>query len=368
MWVETLKTGKVRYVERYQNFMTGKQKKISISYDKDTPKNKKEAYAILSERINKASSSLQETEITLKELYRLYGEYQAKTVAHSTYRRNAYTANVILDILGENTIVNKMTAGYIHNRLLDTGKAAATLNEYIIRIKSAINWAYSAEIIPSNACAAKLSLFKDKPHKEKIKDKFLEADELKTLIEAIKIPDWKLTTKFLALSGLRFGEYAALEKTDIDFKNHYIHITKSFDSIDKIVGNTKNSDSIRNVYMQPELEDTAKEIISLMTQRKKLNGIRCKLFIFDTSGNHIEYYSYNKYLKAVSKRTLDHEITPHALRHTHASLLFEKGFSIDEVARRLGHGNSKITRDIYVHITEKLKEKDNEKLSGISIL
>lgn len=60
-------------------------------------------------------------------------------------------------------------------------------------------------------------------------------------------------------------------------------------------------------------------------------------------------------------------ITVHALRHTHASLLLEKGVSIDTISRRLGHKNSKITREIYLHVTEKLKEKDNSQIAAINI-
>lgn len=58
----------------------------------------------------------------------------------------------------------------------------------------------------------------------------------------------------------------------------------------------------------------------------------------------------------------------HELRHTHTSLLLEQGVSIDTISRRLGHENSRITREIYLHVTEKLKERDNEQLARISLL
>ncbi|WP_420901904.1 tyrosine-type recombinase/integrase [Paenibacillus dendritiformis] len=52
-----------------------------------------------------------------------------------------------------------------------------------------------------------------------------------------------------------------------------------------------------------------------------------------------------------------HPITVHGLRHTHASLLFEAGASIKEVQERLGHSNSKMTMDIYTHVTKTVKER-----------
>ena len=46
----------------------------------------------------------------------------------------------------------------------------------------------------------------------------------------------------------------------------------------------------------------------------------------------------------------------------------EQGIDIDTISRRLGHANSRVTREIYLHITEKLKEKENEKLKDIKLL
>lgn len=44
------------------------------------------------------------------------------------------------------------------------------------------------------------------------------------------------------------------------------------------------------------------------------------------------------------------------------------GIDIETIARRLGHENSRITRDIYLHVTEKLIEKDNEQIKHIRIM
>ena len=86
------------------------------------------------------------------------------------------------------------------------------------------------------------------------------------------------------------------------------------------------------------------------------------------SGDYIEYYAYNKYLKENSLKILERGITAHALRHTHASLLLEQGVPIDVISRRLGHENSQVTREIYLHVTEKLKEKDNDRLKNVKII
>ena len=58
----------------------------------------------------------------------------------------------------------------------------------------------------------------------------------------------------------------------------------------------------------------------------------------------------------------------HALRHTHASLLLAEDVSIDTISRRLGHENSQITKDIYLHVTEKLKKADNATIKNLKLI
>ncbi len=53
-------------------------------------------------------------------------------------------------------------------------------------------------------------------------------------------------------------------------------------------------------------------------------------------------------------------ITPHGFRHTHANLLLEAGESIKVVQHRLVHENSKVTMDIYVHITNNAPKKTGQ--------
>ena len=59
---------------------------------------------------------------------------------------------------------------------------------------------------------------------------------------------------------------------------------------------------------------------------------------------------------------------PHIFRHTHTALLAEQGISLDAIARRLGHSNSDVTKQIYFHVTKKLKKLDENALDKVSIL
>lgn len=192
--------------------------------------------------------------------------------------------------------------------------------------------------------------------------------ELKAVLADMCEKQWELLTRFLALSGLRFAEFCALDKKDVDFSLMQIHIRKGYDSVNKEITYTKNCFSERDVHIQPELAEVCREINAFTLRRRLRIGSKSKIFFMSSDGGRINYYSYNKYFKAHTLKVTGKELTPHALRHTHASLLFEQGLSIDEVARRLGHGDSEITRAIYIHVTKKLEEKDAARLDGIQLI
>ena len=46
-------------------------------------------------------------------------------------------------------------------------------------------------------------------------------------------------------------------------------------------------------------------------------------------------------------------LSPHGLRHLHASLLLAEGLPLPEAARRLGHANPSITAAVYAHAISK---------------
>lgn len=369
MWVEETKNGKYKMVERYEDYLTGQMKRVSVTMEKNTAQSRKVAQKALEEKVSKALSKSKTKDVTLKELVEEYRKDQLLTVKKSTYTRNYHACNTIMDILGQNTIVNRMTAKYIRDRFLATEKSSGTLNEHLARFRALVRWGYRNDLLQTVSFLDKIEPFKDQPHKAKIQDKYLESDELKTLLDGMQDEMWMLLTKFLALSGLRFGEAAALLKSDVDLKDKVIRVTKTYDSVNEEVTTVKSVCSIRDVYIQKELEEVCHQLNAQMLKYRLMYGIKdCELFIFAPDGSHVHYYAYNKYLKENSLRLVGRKITVHALRHTHASLLLENGISIDTISRRLGHENSRVTKDIYLHITEKLKRKDNKQIAAVTIL
>lgn len=366
MWVEETKKGKYKYIERYTDPLTGKYRRVSVVLDKNTAQARKQAQRALEEKIRQAES-WEPANITLGELVKKYREEQKKTIKASTYSRNYSACNSIMEILGADSIVNKLNAGYVRESFLATGKAPVTLNEFLTRFKALMRWGYRNDYVSDISYLDKLEKFRDIPHRTKIEGKFLESSELSALLNGMTVKKWKDLTEFLSLSGLRFGEAAALDLPDVDLKTRLIHVSKTYDAAHDIVTSTKTATSTRDVYMQNQLYQLCRH---LKAERLSDNIVLPMSVVFfpGSKRERIEFDCYAKYLRENSERIIGRRITPHTLRHTHASLLMEQGVDIDTISRRLGHANSRVTREIYLHVTEKLKEKENERIRDIKLI
>lgn len=368
MWSEKVKTG-YKFVERYRDPLTGKTRRVSVVMEKDTAQTRKVAQRALDAKIQAAvTASDQPKEVTVSRLIEKYREEQAVTLKASTCRRNYWMGNLMMDVLGKDTLVDALSANYIRTKLIALDRTPEQKNEILKRFKGILKWGYKHDYIKDVSYLDKIEFFKAASHKEKIQDKFLEASEVSDLLNGMNQPVWKCMTRILVLSGLRIGELTALQKSDVSFTDRLIHVTKTFDTVNGVVTDVKTMESRRDVYMQDDLVAAAREMNLLMMKQRMMYGYQTDLFIANEGGGHIKYYAYNKYLKDNSKRILGRSITPHTLRHTHASLFMEQGISVDAISRRLGHADSQITKEIYLHVTKKLQEKENEQIKGLKII
>lgn len=372
MWCEKLKNDKVRFVERYENPMTGKIGKVSVTMEKNSAATRKIALQALTDKIDAKLREITSTplkrEIDLKELVTAYRQDQRASVAASTYKRNYFACESLVRILGADTLINRINAGYVREKFNDTGDGNGTLNERLARFKALIRWGYENDYIEDIRYLDKLKKFQDKEKKARLKEKFLEVDELKALLAAMKVNRWHLLTSLTALSGMRAGEAIALKLTDIDFKKRIIHINKTRDYINDLVTTPKTECSNREIYMQDELLSICRKIKAFTLSEKFKYCYETNLFLCDINGNHLEYYAYNKYLREISERTIGKKVTTHVMRHTHVALMAEAGVSLDTISRRLGHDSSKITKEVYFHVTKRMQERENEEIRGIKIL
>ena len=219
---------------------------------------------------------------------------------------------------------------------------------------------------------------KDKPTVEDIESKkeipkYLERDELIRFLDTARTYGSQLEyTIFLTLAytGLRGGELLALKWSDIDLDEQTISITKTLfnpsgGGNEYTLLTPKTASSIRTI----DIDSTV--IAELRKLRAVQNEVRMKYrdryrdqnFVFANLTKHkwlghpLNTRSLPRQMKRYLRLAgLDESLTPHSLRHTHTSLLAEAGATLEEIMERLGHHDSKTTRNVYLHITKKRKK------------
>ena len=84
---------------------------------------------------------------------------------------------------------------------------------------------------------------------------------------------------------------------------------------------------------------------------------RAHLVMVRPDGSYINSRNM-QYVSWVATRELGFEkFDYHSLRHTHATMLAERGSSPKYVQHRLGHKNIQVTMNIYLHLTDKISEE-----------
>ena len=264
-------------IEYYTDPQTGVRKRISVKLSSDTEKAKQGAIKRLTEKL----SRIEDKRILLSECVALWLKECERSIKPSTFRKYRITFDSIQKVIGD-AYMDKITAGYIRQRFIDSGEANRTLNGYLKVFKTFWRWAYRSDFVKSPEVADKLQAFQDTPKRERIQDKYLEPEELKKLLDVMTEKRWKLVTEFLVLSGLRIGELASLIRSDV--AGDYIHVTKTYDANNKVVTSAKTYTSKRDVYIQDELKDCIVRINEYCKFQAEICGYTSILFFPDTDG------------------------------------------------------------------------------------
>ena len=153
--------------------------------------------------------------------------------------------------------------------------------------------------------------------------------------------------------GLRVGELLALTYADIDFEKRTINVNKSYQRLrgEDYITDPKTEKSKRIISMPQFLTDELREYKDMQYEPAP----RDRVFPFTKSTMHKELIS--GVAKAGVKR-----IRVHDLRHSHASLLIEMGFTPVAIADRLGHESIEITFR-YAHLFPNKQQEMAERLN-----
>lgn len=177
------------------------------------------------------------------------------------------------------------------------------------------------------------------------KTDFYTLREFKNFIRCVDNSIYKQFFNLMFYCGTRPGEAMALKFSDL--LRDYIIISKTIDEHgSRSIGTPKTLSSNRKIKIDKNLEKDLLELKKYYVDKYKCDAIDYFIFggIKPLSPTTINRYK----LKACNKAKI-RPITLHQFRHSHATLLLNKGIVIHEISRRLGHNKVSTTLDVYTH-------------------
>ena len=236
------------------------------------------------------------------------------------------------------------------NDLIQQGYSQTYLKTINNQLSAIFNYAVRYYELPINPCRKAGSMGKGKADEMQIWTK----EEFEKFSDCLmdKRLSW-LAFQILFWTGLRIGELLALTFADVDTKAKTIRVNKSYQRLKSkdIVTPPKTPKSNRLVNIPQFLADDIQDYIESL---------------YDPQPDERLIPVYKTFLEKEMVRGVSlsgvKKIRIHDLRHSHASLLIEMGFSPKEIAERLGHENIETTLNTYSHLYPNKQEKLADKL------
>lgn len=306
--------------------------------------------------------------MTLRELFCEYCNIRKNEMRESTLDKFKHiTENHILPELG-GLKLSKITPPILAQWKMSIegkGLALTTKQSAYSPLRAMLNYAVKMEYIPKNPLD-KVGNFKSSGDIKKEMD-FYTPQEFKRFLSAARqnaqeaeergfLSEWDYYVFFAIAfyTGLRKGEIHALRWSDIS--GSFLSVKRSI--AQKLKGGDretapKNKASVRTLQIPVPLltileehKNRWKKHEGFSASYRVCGGEKC---LRDTSVENRN----KRFAEAAGVK----KIRIHDFRHSHVSLLANKGINIQEIARRLGHSNIEMTWNTYSHLYPKEEER-----------
>ena len=289
------------------------------------------------------------------DFWKMYCADMETCLREHTIRTKKYIVKLkILPYFG-NKRVNDITAADIRqwqNELIKMGYSPTYLKTINNQLSAIFNYAVRYYDLKSNPCAKAGSMGKSKAEEMD----FWTGEEFRKFIDSVMNKRLSYMA-FMTLywTGMRMGELLALNPKDVDLEKRTISITKSYQRLGKkdVITPPKTPKSKRVITIPEFLAADIKDYMDSLYDLQENDRL------FPITKYYLEHEMQRGIKESGVKR-----IRVHDLRHSHASMLIELGFSPLEIANRLGHEKVETTLNTYAHLYPNKQTKLAERLDS----
>lgn len=178
----------------------------------------------------------------------------------------------------------------------------------------------------------------------------------------------KLGVLLALWTGIRIGELCALQWRHVNLQEKTIKVESTMQRLCQTESGSTRKTSV--IVDSPKTVSSVRTIpISESIQKlcDKMDPHNPNAYILTGTEHFMEprllQYHFQRYAASCNL----HDITFHTLRHTFATRCVEVDFEIKSLSEILGHANTAITLNRYVHCSMDLKRKNIEKLEMLNI-
>jgi len=251
----------------------------------------------------------------------------------------------------------KYTAGRLDGK--EGGLSIPSIKKHATVIKEIFGEALIAEYIIRNPATGVKLPAKDVSSKDKV---FLNSDKANEVLAAFDGHQLQALVYTTLYYGLRRSEVLGLRWSAVDFKNNTLTINHTVVKNRTIVQkDSTKTQSSHHTYM---LIDDVREVLLKQKAKQERNKIEYG------SAYHQSDYIFTwedgtlfrpDYITRGFQRVLKAHGFPamrfHDLRHSTASILYDKGWGLKDIQMWLRHSSIDVTGDIYTHIADDRRSK-----------
>lgn len=248
--------------------------------------------------------------------------------------------------------------------LLNEGLSAKTVRDILTVLHTILK--YAAAQYPGIFPVVEISY----PKEQKKEVRVLDLEEQRRFAAYLQedMDACKFGILLTLFTGLRIGELCALKWENVSLKNRTIHVAATMQRLrnQASAGNRRTK-----VVIGTPKSDTSIRTIPLTEKVARLCGQfdpHCPAaFLLTGTEQFMEPRQVQKRLAKYTKECGLAGVHFHTIRHTFATRCVEAGFELKSLSEILGHANTSITLNRYVHSSMELKRENMEKLTAVGL-